>query len=99
MMRRFLSALVLTAALGASAVPAVARADDRVEIRVYDRRYHDYHRWNEAEEHSYRQYLHDRHRNYVAYEREQRARQLAYWRWRHRQLEHERHEYRDHHER
>jgi hypothetical protein len=96
MMRRSLSALVLTAALGASAVPAVARADAR-EVRVYDRRYHDYHRWNEGEERTYRQYLHDRHQSYRAYKRQERARQNAYWRWRHRQLEHERHEYREHH--
>ncbi|HWW84289.1 MAG TPA: hypothetical protein VNZ26_11835 [Vicinamibacterales bacterium] len=94
MMRTYLSALILAATLGVPAVPAVAHASTRVgvEFRVYDRRHHDYHRWNNTEQRAYRQYLSERRYQYHAYSRLRRERQDDYWRWRHRELEHERHE-------
>jgi hypothetical protein len=87
MFRRTLSALILTAAVGGSALlPATAAAGERrpvVTVRFFDRDHRDYHRWNRQEELRYRAYLAERHRRYIAFRRADRQRQIAYWRWRH----------------
>jgi hypothetical protein len=86
-------ALILASTLAA---PAVGLASTQVRIgvtvghRVYDRDHHDYHVWDSRENRSYRQYLIERHRRYVAYSRQRRLQQSAYWQWRHERLEHER---------
>ena len=83
-------ALILAATLAA---PAVALAGPQVRVgvtvghRVYDRSHHDYHAWDSRENREYRQYLVERHRRYVAYSRQRRAQQSAYWQWRHERLE------------
>jgi hypothetical protein len=46
--------------------------------------------WDDREDRAYRQYLAEQHRRYLTYERQRRARQTEYWRWRHERLEHER---------
>lgn len=96
-MRRLISALLLSTSaiiavpLGASG--AVPPSTTTAPHRVYDPYRHDYHRWTRAEERSYRSYLAERHRAYMAYQRQRAAERRAYWRWRHdrhERLEHER---------
>jgi hypothetical protein len=89
MMRLRIPALILAATLAAPAVlPAGAETRSARERRVYDRAHRDYHVWNHDEDVAYRQYLAERHRRYLTYERQRRAERLAYWRWRHERLEH-----------
>ncbi len=84
MMGRTFAAMTLAAAIGGSALlPAPALAKSSVVIRFYDRDHRDYHRWNREEDRRYRAYLAERHRRYEAFQRASRARQIAYWRWRH----------------
>jgi hypothetical protein len=88
MFRRTLSAFILTAAIGGSALlPATAVADEggrpAITVRIYDRDHRDYHRWDRRENARYRAYLAARHRRFVAFRRANRQRQIAYWRWRH----------------
>ena len=96
-MRRVFSALLMTATMAAPMmVPAQALANGSgvsatVTFRVYDPYRHDYHPWGPHEEHRYRVYLAERHRAYLAYERQRVADRRAYWRWRHEREEHERH--------
>ncbi len=98
-MRRMIPALILSAAVALPIVaPVTARADEHREHerrvhRVYDPYRRDYHRWDRDEDRAYREYLAERHRAYVAYERQRAAERRAYWRWRHEReerLEHER---------
>jgi hypothetical protein len=86
---RFVGLLVLGASVIGPAASAVSAAPS-VSVRVYDREYRDYHRWDSREQRSYRQYLAERHQAYVRYQRQRQARQREYWRWRHERLEHER---------
>lgn len=83
-MRRFLilSAFVLSATLIS---PVVARADDRNhhEKRYHDRDGHDYHTWNNNEDHAYRAYLQEQHRDYRDFNRVNRGQQQQYFKWRH----------------
>jgi len=83
-------ALVLATTLAATiAAPIVAsaamapREAASIQIRFFDRSHRDYHVWNDSEDRSYRQYLIERHRRYLAFQRQRRAEQTAYWRWRH----------------
>jgi hypothetical protein len=86
---RFLSSLVLTAALLAPATShAAARSDgrhDQKTVRVYDRSHKDYHVWDDREDHTYRQYLGDNHRTYRGISKLSRKQQVTYWNWRHKQ--------------
>lgn len=77
-----LSAFVLSAALIA---PVVARADDgnHHEKRYYDRDGHDYHTCNSNEDHAYRAYLQEQHRDYREFKRVNRGQQQQYFKWRH----------------
>jgi hypothetical protein len=83
-MQRFLTAvgLLLSAAVIA---PVAARADDsnRHERRYYDRDGRDYHTWNEREDREYRQYLVERHRQYVVFAKVRTPQRREYFRWRH----------------
>ena len=83
-------ALILAATLAAPAV-GLASAQVRIGVtighRVYDRRHHDYHVWDSHENRAYREYLAERHYRYVAYARQRRIQQSAYWQWRHKRLE------------
>ena len=84
---RYLGFLFLTAALTASAAPKAGAAQE-VQVRVdhpryYDRDHHDYHEWNDREDHSYRIYLGERHRDYRDFHRNNRREQNRYWQWRH----------------
>src|ERR1051325_8263557 len=46
--------------------------------RVYDRAHHDYHNWDQNEDKAYRQYLTDRHRNYLPLSKLSHNEQRAY---------------------
>jgi hypothetical protein len=60
--------------------------------RVYDPYRHDYHVWTLREQQSYRQYLAERRRAYVRYERQRAAERRAYWQWRHEREERREHQ-------
>jgi hypothetical protein len=92
-------AIAAPASMGAGSLPAPRtppatqerdRDHDRDNRRYEDREHHDYHNWNDREEFAYRHWLEERReRQYIAFERLQRARQAEYWRWRHEHLEYE----------
>ncbi|MGH9409540.1 MAG: hypothetical protein ACRD1V_08800 [Vicinamibacterales bacterium] len=103
-MRRILSVVLLSVGLSAftfapatasaRTIDAESAAQARITIRVYDPFRHDYHNWDRREESTYRAYLAERHRSYIAYRRQSLAQRRAYWRWRHahdERLRHERH--------
>jgi hypothetical protein len=82
---RIVSALFLTVALAASG-PIVAAATPQeagVQVRVYDTNHHDYHNWDDREDHAYRGYLVERHREYRPYAKQNHRDQRNYWNWRH----------------
>ena len=88
----FLSSLDLAAVLGVPSLiaPASLQAQVGVQVRVYDRYHHDYHRWDDREDRAYRGYLVERHREYVVYARQPRPEQRRYWTWRHAHLDYDR---------
>jgi hypothetical protein len=69
---RFLSALIVTAALFAPGLgQLIGTAQERAEVkvgpvavRVYDRSHKDYHVWDDQEDQTYRKYLNDHHQKY-----------------------------------
>lgn len=101
-MRRFFSAVLITASaaliapatLAAAEHPATTTAHRRVvRVRVYDPYRRDYHKWSRDEDRAYRAYLSERHRRYVGYQRLRLNERRAYWHWRHEReerLEHRR---------
>jgi hypothetical protein len=88
---RYLSALFVTAALAASGsvVGAATPQDGNVQVRVYDSRHHDYHNWDDREDHAYRGYLTERHENYRSYDKQNSKHQKDYWNWRHGHPDHD----------
>jgi hypothetical protein len=104
----FASMLVSSALLlpvGAMAMPRLQ--DDRDherheqeehERRVYDPLYRDYHNWTSREEAAFRQWLTDRHHDYVDYGQLDARDQHDYWKWRHREEKREQHEEHEEHE-
>jgi len=81
--RQFVSALFLTAALAASGSALAAATPQEASVRVYDSHHHDYHNWDDREDHAYRGYLVERHQDYRAYDKQNQRQQAAYWNWRH----------------
>lgn len=51
--------------------------------RYYDPVERDYHEWNEAEDHAYRMYLQEHHREYVEFPKAKVKEQKEYYKWRH----------------
>jgi hypothetical protein len=52
---RFVTTLFLTAALASSgSIVTAATPQASVQVRVYDAYHHDYHNWDEREDHAYR---------------------------------------------
>ena len=80
-MRRYLSALLLGAALSAP-LAIRATADDHPN-RYYDRDHKDYHEWNDREERAYRKFLAEKRRAQHDWRKASKAEQREYWRWRH----------------
>ena len=64
--------------------PVAVMADGRHqrEIRYYDRDGRDYHTWNDQEDREYRQYLVERHRNYVVFTKARPPQRREYFRYR-----------------
>lgn len=88
---RFLSSLVVTAALlapasGQTVVAAQERASVKagpVTVRVYDRAHKDYHVWDDQEDRTYRSYLTENHRTYHPIAKLSHKHQAEYWNSRH----------------
>jgi hypothetical protein len=75
-----LSALVLsTTMIG----PVAARAGAPQEKRYYDKSGKDYHTWNDNEDHAYRTYLTEQHRDYRDFNKVNKGQQQEYFKWRH----------------
>ena len=82
---RYVSALFLAAALVASgtSVAAAKPQEAGVQVRIYDSGHHDYHNWDDREDHAYRGYLTDHHQDYRAFDKQNQKQQNNYWNWRH----------------
>jgi hypothetical protein len=80
---RIVSALFLTAALAACGPIVAAATPQEVQVRVYDTNHHDYHNWDDREDHAYRGYLVEQHREYRPYNRQNHRDQRNYSNWRH----------------
>lgn len=81
---RIVSTLFLTAALASSgSIVAAAKPQEAVQVRVYDSNHHDYHNWDDREDHAYRGYLVEQHREYRPYAKQNHRDQRNYWNWRH----------------
>jgi len=87
----YLSALFLTAAMAASGSIAAAATpnDEHVQVRVYDSWHHDYHNWDDREDHAYRGYLQEHHQDYRPLAELKQRDQKAYWNWRHSHSDHD----------
>lgn len=88
---RYIGSLILATALVAptASLAAAQPQDAGVQIRFYDRDHKDYHNWDDREDRAYRNYLVEQHRSYREFRHERRARQRAYWRWRHEHPDHD----------
>jgi len=51
--------------------------------KYHDKKFNDDHEWNEKEDHAYREWLKERHRSYVDFEKLKDKDREAYWAWRH----------------
>src|SRR5215472_12361155 len=72
---------ILVTALTLGSIMATGCAEHH--YRSYDPYYNDYHTWNSGEDVYYRQWINERHYNYVDYNRLEKDRQKEYWEWRH----------------
>lgn len=81
---KFFGTALLTGALLAPAgFAAPAAAQDNHSQRYYDRDYKQYHEWTEQEQHAYRHWLTEQHKNYREFNKQNKKQQRAYWHWRH----------------
>jgi hypothetical protein len=82
---RYVSGLILTVALVASGsiVAAATPQEAGSQVRIYDSSHHDYHNWDDREDHAYRGYLTDHHQDYRAFDKQSHKQQNDYWNWRH----------------
>jgi hypothetical protein len=87
---RYIGSLLLAAAIAAPAlVVTEAKAQEAVQIRVYDRDHRDYHNWDDREDKAYRTYLGEQHKEYREYNRQNHKEQKHYWNWRHSHPDHD----------
>lgn len=92
-MRGFKPILITTLTLGSILATGCAVH----EHRAYDPYYNDYHTWNSSEDVYYRQWINERHYNYVDYNHQDKDRQKEYWEWRHKHGDKDRdHDKKDH---
>jgi hypothetical protein len=89
-MKQILGMALLGSAL---LLPSAAFSQDRDhhDNRYEDRARHDTHEWNERENEAYRRYIQERHMHYREFQRLNRKQQEAYWEWRHRHMDNDRH--------
>jgi type II secretory pathway pseudopilin PulG len=98
-LKRYFTSIALLSAL---AVPVALSAQDRDHDdhdrdnnhRVYDRQYRDYHNWNNDENGRYRQWYGSQYsgRSYRDYNKLSRKQQNDYWKWRHKNNDHDDHD-------
>jgi uncharacterized protein YecT (DUF1311 family) len=89
------SVFLSTAVIVLAAAPAlrgqqgseVPQADQQ---RVYDSAHKDYHIWDAREDEAYRRWLDEEHEPYVYHGQLSEKTQRDYWRWRHKDMKHER---------
>lgn len=88
---RYLSSLLLTAALAtpiamAAATPQDDRREEHRQVesnkRYYDKSHRDYHTWDSNEDRSYRRYQTEHHQK-RAFVQLNNRRRTVYWNWRH----------------
>ncbi len=84
-LHNLIGSLVLSAVFFAPAivVPTAKAQEAEVQVRVFDMDHHDYHNWDDREDHAYRRYLAEQHRDYIEYKKLKSRDQRAYWNWRH----------------
>jgi hypothetical protein len=70
-------------ALGVAMLAPVLTNGCAARVRYYDDYYHDYHHWDDREDHEYRVWLGERHYEYRDFNRLDRDQQRDYWKWRH----------------
>ena len=80
---RYISSLLLAAALAAPMAIMAAPEPQAVQVRVYDRNHKDYHNWDDRENHAWGLYLSDNHRPSHEYAKSNKKEQNNYWNWRH----------------
>jgi hypothetical protein len=87
---RFIGSLLLTGAIFApTAIMSAALPQEGIQVRVYDSHHHDYHNWDDREDHAYRGYLVEHHRSYRSYDQQRARDQRNYWKWRHQHPDHD----------
>jgi hypothetical protein len=87
---RFIGSLILAGAIFVlTSVVAAPLPQEGVQVRVYDSHHHDYHNWDDREDHAYRGYLVEHHRTYRAYDQQRARDQRNYWKWRHEHPDHD----------
>ncbi len=74
---------LLLAASFIAPVAVMADGDRHRERRYYDQDGRDYHTWNDREDREYRQYLVERHRQYVVFTKTRASQRREYFRYRH----------------
>jgi hypothetical protein len=52
-------------------------------VRVYDQDHADWHRWDHDEDHAYRNYLSENHKDYRDFSKMSGDEKSQYWNWRH----------------
>ncbi len=86
---RFVISAFLAAAIAAPAIFVAEASAQELQVRVYDSHHHDYHNWDDREDHAYRRYLEEHHREYREYNRQNQREQKHYWSWRHSHPDHD----------
>jgi len=74
-----IGALVLSAAM----VTPLLTSGCAARLRYYDYDHHDYHHWDNREDHEYRIWLGERHYQYREFNSLSGDQQRDYWNWRH----------------
>ena len=85
----FVSSFFLTLALLAPAAIRANAAPQQISVRVYDRDHHDYHNWDDREDHSYGLFRADHPKYNVTFSKTSRRQQSDYWKWRHEHPDHD----------
>lgn len=89
--QRFISSLILTAAIAAPAVMLAKPMpnDDGIQVRIYDRNHKDYHNWDDNENRSWGVYLTNNHKKGHEFSKSSKREQSNYWNWRHAHPDHD----------
>jgi hypothetical protein len=80
---RYISSLLLVAAIAAPTIVMATPKPQELQVRVYDRDHRDYHNWDDREDRAYRRYYTERHKTYREYDKQRARDQRNYWKWRH----------------